>query len=307
MTGAPETRRSRVTVKIVGGLGNQLFCYATARALAHRAGASLELDIDFFRADVRYAREYRLDRFSLAPHHVRQTRRWLPRALDLRWWRVKRLIAQYGGIPGVTAVIERGAKDFHSELLDRPPSGNVLLDGYWQDERYFRDIRAQLLQELQVVQVPDGRHRALGETLRSTCSVAIHCRRHHHRLADGSVHPARGRTGLDVQYYRRAFELLTTRVRPEQVCLFGDEPSWLVAALPSGLPATVVDWNGQPGGEVWDLWLMAQCRHSIVSNSTLSWWGAWLGDHDGATVIAPLPQDLEYTVPAARGWQEIAW
>lgn len=295
-----------VTVKIVGGLGNQLFCYATARALALRAGADLELDIDFFRADVRYAREYRLDRFRLAPHRLRSTRRWLPRAWDSRWWRVKRSLARRGLVPGLTAIIERDAKAFHEELLQCRVEGRLLLDGYWQDERYFLSARSQLIEELQVLEAPDARHRVLGETLRATHSVAVHCRRHHHRRADGSVHPARGRTGLDVQYYRRALALLAERVRPEHLYLFGDEPAWLTDALPDGIPRTVVDWNAHPGGEVWDLWLMTQCRHSIVSNSTLSWWGAWLGIHDG-TVIAPRPQDLEYTVPNARGWLEIAW
>lgn len=304
---AGPARQPRVVVKIVGGLGNQLFCYATARAVALRTGAELVLDVDFFRSDTRYERQYRLDRYRLGPHRVQRSARVLPRAIDLRWWRVKRRLMERGLVPGFEAVVERDSKHFHAELLDRAIGAPLLLDGYWQDERYFADIRELLLDELQPVDAPDERHRILGETMGATNSVAVHCRRHHHRLADGTVQTARGRAGLDVQYYRRALEQLSAVVRPEHLYLFGDEPGWLDSVLPPTLPRTVVDWNDGPGGEVLDLWLMTRCRHSVVSNSTLSWWGAWLGRGQDRQVIAPKAQDLEYWVPNASGWREIAW
>lgn len=302
-----DSHRPQVVVKVVGGLGNQLFCYATARALASRVDADLVLDVDFFRSDVRYERAYRLDRFGLAAHRVKSTARWLPRAVDLRWWRVKRGLVECGLVPGVRAVIERDAKSFSPDLLTSAVEGTLLLDGYWQDERYFVGIRSQLLEELVPFDPIDARHAALGAAMRAKQSVAIHCRRHHHRLADGTFHPARGRAGLDVQYYRSALEQLTSALRPDHLYLFGDDPGWLDGALRTSIPRTVVDWNGGPGGEVLDLWLMTQCRHSVVSNSTLSWWGAWLGTHPDRQVTAPRPQDLEYWVPSAQGWREIAW
>ena len=55
-----------VTVRIAGGLGNQMFQYAAARALAVRLGVPLTLDLRFF--DRGRHRRYGLDAMPLAPH-----------------------------------------------------------------------------------------------------------------------------------------------------------------------------------------------------------------------------------------------
>lgn len=47
-----------------------------------------------------------------------------------------------------------------------------------------------------------------------------------------------------------------------------------------------VDFNRGPRSYL-DMFLMSQCRHHIIANSTFSWWGAWLDPHDDKTVIAP--------------------
>jgi hypothetical protein len=33
--------------------------------------------------------------------------------------------------------------------------------------------------------------------------------------------------------------------------------------------------------------LMSACRHAILANSSLSWWGAWLDGRPGKVVLAP--------------------
>jgi hypothetical protein len=287
--------RGKVIAKIVGGIGNQLFCYAAARRLALWNDAELCLDLDFFRSDVHYGRSYRLDSFELPPHEIRQGRRLLPEKLDLYAWRLRRKLATAGLLPGRDWLIEATPGVFESHVLEARVSRSTELDGYWQDERYFSDIASVLRQDLRFRPGVGSRSRDLEARIAESNAVAVHSRR---LYGTGSV--------LGAAYYRKAIEAIAALVaEPEYFC-FGDDPRWLAGQWPPDLPVTVVH-DAEPGGEIGDLQLMSKCRHFIIANSTFSWWGAWLGADPAKVVIAPRPKGLQYEVRSATGWIEIDW
>src|SRR5690606_2338337 len=70
--------------------------------------------------------------------------------------------------------------------------------------------------------------------------------------------------------------------------IFSDQPEAARARIP--LPnerVTLVAHNQGDEHAYVDLWLMTQCHHFIIANSTFSWWGAWLAEHADKQVIAP--------------------
>jgi len=302
--GSREGKVSRnVVAKIVGGIGNQLFCYAAARRLALRNDASLCLDLDFFRSDINFSRSFRLDSFELPPHETLKTRGLLPPRLDLYAWRLRRRVAMAGLLPGRDWLIEALPGKFEAHVLNARVSRTTMVDGYWQDERYFADIAAVLRRDL-TFRPEVGTHlRDLEARITSSNSVAVHSRRLHGVTPSN---PAGARDALDANYYLKAIEAIAGRVaRPEFFC-FGDDPRWLVEQWPRTLPVTVVHDSG-PRGDVTDLWLMSKCRHFVVANSSFSWWGAWLGADPAKIAIAPRSKGLEYEVRSAAGWIEIDW
>jgi glycosyl transferase family 11/glycosyl transferase family 7 (putative galactosyltransferase) len=87
---------------------------------------------------------------------------------------------------------------------------------------------------------------------------------------------------LPASYYYLALFKRFPDWRDHNVILFSDD-----------LPYCRVHFEGLPnvhfaeGTDVEQLCLMAQCRHFIVSNSTFSWWGAYLGEKEGTRVVRP--------------------
>jgi Glycosyl transferase family 11 len=56
------------------------------------------------------------------------------------------------------------------------------------------------------------------------------------------------------------------------------------------------------GDELADMWLMKQCRHAVVANSSFSWWGAWLATpNENRKVYAPA--DPGWPIKPASGWR----
>ena len=295
--------RRLVISKIVGGVGNQLFCYAAARRLAVKNDAELCLDLNFFRSDVYYGRKYRLDCFALPRHDVRQRPRILPAKLDLYWWRLQRKLAARNLVPGHDALIESDPGVFEPRVLDFRVTRPTLLDGYWQDERYFADIASTLREDLAFRLSPDAEQRGLAARIESSNAVAVHSRRLHH--ATLSNHAVSGET-ITLDYYLKALKVIAARVPTAEFFCFADDPRWLMEQWPRNLPVTLVH-NPGPLGEMIDLWLMAKCRHFIIANSTFSWWGAWLGTASEKIVIAPRPKGLQYEVRSAAGWIDLDW
>jgi hypothetical protein len=290
-------RRGRVAIgKLTGGLGNQLFQYAAARALSLREDRRLVLAW-FGPADG--SRRYLLDQFRLpVPPDVS-----LAGADDFRrfWtslprWR-KRLL-RLGLWPGQQYIHE-------SRSVFRPLSSSarsVFLDGYFQSWRHFDDCADRIRAELAITAELGERNAALLRRIVGENAVAIHVRRGDYvRLPHHGV--------LPVDYYRAALARLGPALDDARLYVFSDDPAWVRAHFDLGRPFDLVDHNG-PDFPVGDLALMATCRHFVIANSTLSWWAAWLAGHPGKRVIAPQrwfagpdPPDTTDLCPPA--WQRI--
>jgi Glycosyl transferase family 11 len=271
-----------VVVRLTGGLGNQLFQYATARRLALVRGAPLVLDLGWFRHEAPHypaARPYELGCFGLPARLVS-----LSPATIARW--EQGLTARVGRWPGRRIrlpVIQQG-EDWDvvdDRVLDGP--ADVVLLGYWQSERYFEDAAETIRDELTLPVAPDVRFGRLLEAIGSSEAIAVHVRRGDYV----SIPQVAERHGtLPPSYYRQALSLVRERAGAEaHVFVFSDDPEWAAEHLDLDLPATHVGRTGWSAPA--ELRLMASCRHHVIANSSYSWWGAWLAERAGQVVVAP--------------------
>ena len=111
--------------------------------------------------------------------------------------------------------------------------------------------------------------------------VAVHVRRGDYI---GSMHEV-----LTPRYFERAFKILAAALQPKPTFfVFSNGMEWAKKAF-AGLPYDFVYVDANDNDNVaGDLFLMTQCKHFIISNSSLSWWGAWLSQRaENKTVIMP--------------------
>ena len=270
-----------IIVCLKGGLGNQMFQYAAARRLASLHKVSLKLDLSWFGDDLSGVtpRSYALDPFFI--HAEPATYQEIARLYEPQAGRIRRLLNSIN--PRYRKTHIRG-QNFHfdPDILQLPD--NIILDGYWQSEKYFSNIDSVIRSDFTVRAEPEGRNREVAAVINESNAVSIHLRRGDY-VSDAKNVARYWVCSND--YYMRAIKLVTEQVERPHFFVFSDDPDWVREHFIMPHPMTLVDHNG-PDQAHEELRLMSHCSHHIIANSSFSWWGAWLNPRPDKIVIAPL-------------------
>src|SRR6266536_4174701 len=270
-----------VIVRLLGGLGNQMFQYAAARRLALAHNVPLKLDLSWFAhsADRAYALQaLNIQEAFATPEELGEIRG-----------------PATGGIPRVVFRLRRRFKIgydwtwIHERTLS-PYDPRVLharartyLDGYWQSERYFSDVADTIRREFTIRDQLDATARAIVDRMATAESVSVHVRRGDYVSLPRA---SRARSVCTPSYYERCVASIAERLGHPHLFLFSDDPDWVAANLRFEHPTTLVSTVPARRGHE-DLRLMTACRHHLIANSSFSWWGAWLNPHPEQVVLAP--------------------
>lgn len=266
-----------VIVKLIGGLGNQMFQYAMARRVAYVNNVPLKLDVRGFQTEQGITpRQYELDVFNIkaeiaAPEEIGQL-------LDLKSKKNKLnqlFIPYYKQI----RVAERHFQ-FDSRMLQL--AGDVYLEGFWQSEKYFSDIENVIRNDLTIKNEPDDENKKIIQSISQTNSVSVHFRRGDY-ITDPTTNQYHGVCSLE--YYQTACGDLKKKLKDIHLFIFSDDPDWVRDNFQPGAEHTFISHNLNKNFE--DLRLMSLCKHHIIANSSFSWWGTWLGKKPGQIVYAP--------------------
>jgi hypothetical protein len=268
-----------VIVKLIGGLGNQFFQYALGRAISIRNNDTLKLDVSGF--DTYKLRQYSLRHFNIvekiaSADDVARFRQTRPR-------RLINFVSGLGVLPDsfrFTTITESGFSFCPQVLASRE---NVYLDGYWQSEKYFKEIEDVIRREFTVKYEADPVNEEIGQSIRDTDSVCLHVRR-----GDYASNPDINKIYrlCTPEYYQTAARKLTEALAAPHFFVFSDDQQWARENLKIDHPVTFVGHNGA-SKDYEDLRLMSLCKHYVIANSSFSWWGAWLGSHPSKLVFAP--------------------
>jgi hypothetical protein len=260
-----------ITTRIIGGLGNQLFQYACGRALSERYKVPHQLDLRGFQQYKLH--QYQLDKFCITAQVG--AARDLPKFYRFGPLTFTRYAHRKGQLKN--SVVREAKLAFDTSIYSH--GSNLYLDGYWQSERYFADIRNTLVQELQLREPLDAVNQRLAEEMQQQNSVSLHVRR-----ADYVNNPTYAECTVD--YYHRALTMIAEREKNLHVYVFSDDIPWVQEHIHLAVPTTYVTQNNGRANYL-DIVLMRFCTNSIIANSSFSWWGAWLKKNVTGLVIAP--------------------
>jgi hypothetical protein len=266
-----------IIVNIIGGLGNQMFQYASGVALAAATDQTVGYATDIFQQQSTHNgfeldRVFGLDLSIVSAADLRREIGPLRALPTVRRAAVKFAVPQL--LLGPRFRIERGFA-FDGGIAAQLQNGGYL-HGYWQSEAYFASVEAEIRAALTFRNIE-------GLTLPGPArhNVSLHVRRGDY-LNAGSVHAA-----CDASYYRRALDELNLPPEETRLYLFSDDPDWARYELASLHPNIWV-MEGHMGADSYkDMYLMSLCDHHIIANSSFSWWGAWLNPSSSKRVIAP--------------------
>ncbi|MBU2567063.1 alpha-1,2-fucosyltransferase, partial [Patescibacteria group bacterium] len=169
---------------------------------------------------------------------------------------------------------------FIPEFLDPGSNDKIYLNGYWQNEKYFKDIRDILLNELILRPESSLLETDIIKKTREMDCIAVHFRR-------GDDQLNKSKYGVPtLEYYNKALKaIIESGVKNPHVIIFTNDPDWVKENFkPSVSHEYAVDLSLT---DFQELALMSYCKHHIVANSTFSWWGAWLGNAEDKIIIAP--------------------
>jgi len=284
-----------VIIHLKGGLGNQMFQYAFGRSLSIKRGAELKLDIlDSPIIGIKHdiERPYLLSNFNInaeiaTKEEVLKERKPFLLLLSKIWRRVSR----YDYFKFDTSFFKKGSDYFEGF--------------WWQSEKYFKDIRNQLLSEYTLKASFGTNAEKITTVIRQAESpVSIHIRRGDF-ASDQTTREHHGLLSND--YYIKAIELINRKVSFATFFIFSDDIEWVKTNLQ--LPSTTLFVSGGTILDTEELFLMTLCKHHVIANSSFSWWGAWLGTHPEKIVIAPQKWITDPSVDASdvypEGWIKI--
>lgn len=258
-----------IIVQLCGGMGNQLFQYAFGRSLSLKYNTPLKLDLSF------------LKRRDMGPNFTY-------RNYDLDLFNVKEdfNITQSDINNSLKANESWGAFEYQEILIKEIgkviSSKNVIIDGYWQTEKYFKDVEEQIRKDLtfrNLIENSDNRTKLMLEDIKNSNSIMVNIRRTDY--LNTSFHGVMG-----TEYIDKASKIIESKIENPKYFVFSDDIKWCEDNIKLN-NMVIVDHSYKGDRFDYYLQLMKSCKHFIIPNSSFAWWSAWLNEDKNKIVIAP--------------------
>lgn len=259
-----------IIIKIMGGLGNQMFQYAFGLSMNTKYKFNVTYDMSFYKNKLIHDgilinRVFNLSYFvEASPREIFQKKDFLP-LLKIR----KKI-----DLVRKKHFIEKKFLNAYDNL-----SKYSYFEGYFQNPTYFSDIQSVIKNEFLFSKDLSKKNMETLKLIEVSNSCSVHIRRGDYlKLSQYD-------NICTFDYYNKAFTIIEKSNDSILYVFFSNDIAWCKNNF-ADKNAIFVDWNTTSNSYI-DMYLMSKCKHNIIANSSFSWWGAYLNDNPKKIVIAP--------------------
>jgi len=269
--------KKKIIVYLRGGIGNQLFMYATARALSLKNDAELVVD-DWsgFVSDKVYNRSFELKNFKIQARSVSK--------FEILFFLFYRLNNRIFKSPIKLSknffrmqILTETEEKYLPELKDITLKNFNWLYGLWQSPKYFENYKEILFKELMPPEPISQKFLEIGKKMISEESVAVGIRMYE-EMALGKISEEypKIKSSLEIN---NVLNKIKNEIPNAKFYIFCTKNFKFLDELK--LPKNSIKITAENGfaDTVNTLWLLSQCKHHVATNSSLYWWGAWLSNY----------------------------
>ena len=266
-------KERKIVVHLYGGIGNQLFQYTFGEYIRNKYHEEVFYDISSFGV-LETFRELQIDSI-IKEIPVFKTGKWFFSRHTKFMRRLSRMIFRLK--PGNVYFEDC----FDENLFNQNNCKLAYFDGYWQDKVYPLWVKERVPDTYQpITSVPEVLKQYI-DYLSNNDVTSVHVRRGDY-LNASNVNMF-GVCSLD--YFKDAANIVCDKAPNTKFLIFTDDIEWVKENLKLPNEAKIV--NNDPIKPYWYIYLMSLCKNNITSNSSFSWWGAFLNENPKKTVIVP--------------------
>lgn len=271
----------KIKIPLKGGLGNQMFGYTFYMYMKNKG-----YDVNIILTEFLFTYIHNgIEIFDIFPkitlNNKYHAKFYIIINTLLKNTFAKRCMAKFVGFYYSKFKIVNQINPYTFDSFKFSPNNTYLLNGFWQNYMYSLDMEYEIksIFEFHIPEVWCNKY--ILDKIEKTNSVSIHVRRGDYLKNEFSDY----NVIKTMNFYKDAISLIKEKISNPNFYIFSDDIQWCKDNFVGDEYVFIIGNTGKHS--YLDMYMMSRCKHNIISNSTFSWWGAWLNNNDKKIVIAP--------------------
>ena len=286
----------KIIIRISNELGNQMFMYASALGMANKLNINLIIDDESAYKSKKNISRYGLNNFNLSSLVAPDSKKFLGIFGYLRRKILKKINPYIKN--KVIFVEPKNAEKitrYNEEIYNLKLSKNVFVEGYFESEKYFSNIKDKINSEFKFLNEAKYQKSAYLNEIIESNSVSI-CLRQNRFIEgvnkDNELNKKKSVkfTNEQIEYINKSISYIKKNVQKSTFFIWSNNLTDLEdSAFDEKINKVIHDneFTKNLDKRALDMYLISQCNHHIVIPSSFNWWGAWLSNKQNKIVCRP--------------------